>query len=125
MHEPRGPLIPTTAHGPSSDGAAHGSLRSYVTGFLLSVVLTAVPFGLIMWGAAPSATAIPICICLAVAQILVHLVYFLHMNGSSSQTWNVAAFVFTLVVVAILVVGSLWVMYHLNANMMPGMMPTG
>ncbi len=46
------------------------------------------------------------------------------MNGSSSQGWNLTAFVFTLIVVAILVVGSLWVMYHLNANMMPGVMPS-
>jgi cytochrome o ubiquinol oxidase subunit IV len=125
MHEPRTPFIATTAHGPSSGGAAHGSVRSYVTGFLLSVLLTLVPFALVMSGAAPAATLIPICVGLGVTQILVHLVYFLHMNGSSTQTWNMAAFVFTLVVVAILVIGSLWVMYHLNINMMPGMMPTG
>jgi cytochrome o ubiquinol oxidase operon protein cyoD len=125
MHEPRNPLIPTTAHGPSGDGAAHASVRSYVTGFLLSVILTFVPFALAMSGAAPAATIIPICIGLGVTQILVHLVYFLHMNGSSTQTWNMGAFVFTFVVVAILVTGSLWVMYHLDVDMMPGMMPTG
>ena len=125
MHEPRQPFIATTPHGPSGDGAAHGSVRSYVTGFLLSVLLTAVPFALVMSGAAPAATIVPLCIGLAVAQILVHLVYFLHMNGASTQTWNMAAFVFTLVIVAILVGGSLWVMYHLSTNMMPGMMPTG
>jgi cytochrome o ubiquinol oxidase subunit IV len=125
MHEPRNPLIPSTAHGPSGDGAAHASVRSYVTGFLLSVILTFVPFALVMSGAAPAATIIPICIGLGVTQILVHLVYFLHMNGSSTQTWNMAAFVFTFVVVAILVAGSLWVMYHLDVDMMPGMMPTG
>jgi cytochrome o ubiquinol oxidase subunit IV len=125
MHEPRTPFIAAPAHGPSGDGAAHGSVRSYVIGFLLSVLLTLVPFALVMSGAAPAATLIPICVGLGVTQILVHLVYFLHMNGSSTQTWNMAAFVFTLVVVAILVAGSLWVMYHLNINMMPGMMPTG
>jgi cytochrome o ubiquinol oxidase subunit IV len=125
MHEPRNPLIPTTAHGPSGDSAAHGSVRSYVTGFLLSVVLTFIPFALVMSGAAPAATIIPICIALSVTQILVHLVYFLHMDAASTQTWNMAAFVFTLLIVAILVVGSLWVMYHLDVNMMPGMMPTG
>jgi cytochrome o ubiquinol oxidase operon protein cyoD len=62
------------------------------------------------------------CIGFAVTQIGVHLVYFLHMNTSSSQSWNMAAFVFTLVVVAIVVAGSLGVMYHLDTNMMPGMM---
>jgi cytochrome o ubiquinol oxidase subunit IV len=125
MHEPRGPLIPTTTHGPSDVGAAHGSVKSYLTGFLLSAVLTFIPFALVMSGAWPAATIIPICIALGVAQIIVHLVYFLHMNGASTQSWNMAAFVFTLLIVAILVAGSLWVMYHLDVNMMPGMMPTG
>lgn len=123
MHEPRNPLIPTTAH--AGDGAAHGSVRSYVTGFVLSVALTFIPFALVMSGTAPVATVVPICVALAVAQILVHLVYFLHMDGTSTQTWNTAAFVFTLVIVAILVGGSLWIMYHLDVNMMPGMMSQG
>ncbi len=125
MHEPRGPFIATTAHGRAAGGAAHADVRSYLTGFLLSAVLTFIPFALVMSGTAPAATVIPICVALGVAQIIVHLVYFLHMDGSSGQTWNTAAFVFTFVVVAILVAGSLWVMYHLDTNMMPGMMPTG
>jgi cytochrome o ubiquinol oxidase subunit IV len=106
------------------DDASHGSVRSYVTGFILSVILTGAPFALVMSGVMPAATAVPVCVGLGIVQIVVHLIYFLHMNGSSSQSWNMAAFVFTLIVVAILVAGSLWVMYHLNANMMPGMMPS-
>jgi cytochrome o ubiquinol oxidase operon protein cyoD len=58
-----------------------------------------------------------------VVQIVVHLVYFLHMNRASSRSWNMAALIFTVVVVAILGAGTIWVMYHLNLNMMPGMMP--
>ena len=73
MHEPRQPFIATTPHGPSGDGAAHGSVRSYVTGFLLSVLLTAVPFALVMSGVAPAATIVPVCIGLAVAQILAYV----------------------------------------------------
>jgi cytochrome o ubiquinol oxidase operon protein cyoD len=111
------------AHG-HADGGGHGSVRSYVIGFVLSVVLTALPFGLVMAGTVPAATAVPICIGLGIVQMIVHLVYFLHMNAASSKSWNMAALVFTVVVVAILVVGSLWVMYHLNMNMMPGTMPT-
>lgn len=124
MHDPHGPAVALPPSGQHGDGAAHGSVQSYLIGFGLSVVLTAIPFGLVMSGALPAATAVPICVALAVAQIIVHLIYFLHMNGSSSQSWNMAAFVFTVVIVAILVVGSLWVMYHLNADMMPGMMPS-
>jgi cytochrome o ubiquinol oxidase subunit IV len=103
--------------------AAHGSAKSYLTGFILSVILTAVPFSLVMSGALPAATAVPICIGLGATQMVVHLIYFLHMNAASSRSWNMAAFVFTLIIVLILVVGSLWVMYHLDTNMMPGMMP--
>ncbi|MCX2956547.1 MAG: cytochrome C oxidase subunit IV family protein, partial [Candidatus Regiella insecticola] len=51
--------------------------------------------------------------------IIVHLVYFLHMNGSSEERWNLGAFLFTILVIAIIVVGSLWIMYNLNINMMP------
>lgn len=124
MHDPHGPAVALPAPSGHESGAAHGSVKSYLIGFGLSVILTAIPFGLVMSGAVPAATAVPICVALAVAQIIVHLIYFLHMNGSSSQSWNMAAFVFTVVIVAILVVGSLWVMYHLNADMMPGMMPS-
>ena len=121
----QGSAAHTAAPGGSEDhGASHASVRDYVIGFVLSIVLTAVPFGLVMAGTIPAATAVPICLALAVVQIVVHLVYFLHMNRSSSRSWNMAALVFTVVVVAILGAGTIWVMYHLNLNMNPGMMPT-
>ena len=103
------------------DGHAHGSLRSYLIGFGLSVILTAVPFWLVMTGALDSkqATAFAI-MALAVIQIVVHMVFFLHMNVRSENGWNMMALIFTLVLVVITLTGSLWVMYHLNTNMMPG-----
>jgi cytochrome o ubiquinol oxidase subunit IV len=103
----------------------HATLGGYVTGLMLSILLTAIPFTLVMSGAAPASTAVPVCIGLGVVQMVVHLRYFLHMNGSSDQTWNNAALVFTVIIVTILVVGSLWVMYHLDVKMMPGMMSRG
>lgn len=105
------------------DGAGHGTTQSYIIGFVLSVVLTAVPFALVMLHLLPVATLVPVIIGIAVVQIVVHLFFFLHMNTSSGQVWNNAAFVFALIIVGVLIVGSLWVMYHLNSNMMPGMMP--
>ena len=103
------------------DGAAHGSLRSYLIGFGLSVVLTAIPFWLVMTGALESkqATAL-IIMAFAAVQIVVHMIYFLHMNGKSESGWTLMALVFTLIILVIALSGSLWVMYHLNANMMPG-----
>ncbi|AWK89332.1 cytochrome o ubiquinol oxidase subunit IV [Azospirillum thermophilum] len=101
------------------DAHAHGSFRSYMIGFLLSVVLTAVPFWLVMGEVMdPSLTTVAI-LGLGVVQIVVHMVYFLHMNSRSENGWTMLALIFTLILVVITLTGSLWVMYHLNANMMP------
>ena len=112
------------AQGGHADEPAHGSLRGYLTGIFLAVVLTAVPFWLVMGGVPSSkqATALIIMI-LAAAQIVVHMIAFLHMNPRSENGWTLMALLFTLVLVGITLSGSLWVMYHLNANMMldPGM----
>jgi len=106
------------AHG--DDHAPHGSLRGYVTGFLLSVVLTAIPFWLVMNDVLGNATLTAIVIMgFAAVQIVVHMVYFLHMNSRSESGWTMMALIFTIVIVAIALSGSLWVMYHLNSNMMP------
>jgi len=56
---------------------------------------------------------------------VVHMVYFLHMNTRVEGGWSMLALVFTLVLVVITLSGSIWVMYHLNTNMMPGMAPDG
>ena len=105
---------PTTTHG----GASLGSLKSYLIGFILSVILTVIPFAMVMSGTASHTTILATVVGLAVVQIIVHLVYFLHMNGSSEERWNLVAFLFTAMIIAIVVVGSLWIMYNLNINMM-------
>ena len=110
------------AHG--EEEGNHGSLKSYATGFLLAVLLTAVPFWLVMGHVfeRSSTTAIVI-LALAAVQIVVHMIYFLHMNTRAEGGWNMLALVFTVVLVVIMLSGSIWVMYHLDHNMMPGMMP--
>lgn len=103
-------------HGDDHD---HGSFKSYMIGFLLSVVLTAIPFWLVMTEAlAPQTTGLVIT-AFAVVQIIVHMIFFLHMNHKSEGGWNMLALIFTIVIVVIAVAGSVWVMYHLNVNMMP------
>lgn len=54
----------------------------------------------------------------AVAQVIVQLVYFLHMNTSSEQRWNLIAFIYTILCIAVLLVGSVWIMNYLHYNMM-------
>jgi len=101
-------------------GEAHGSLREYLTGFLLSVGLTAIPFWLVMGGVLDSKQAtVAIILGFAVVQIVVHMIYFLHMNTRSEGGWNMLALIFTGVLVVIALAGSLWVMYHMNENMTP------
>lgn len=102
---------------PSGHGA--GGLSSYVIGFVASILLTAAAFGAVLYGHLPGQVTIVVIAFLAVVQIIVHLVCFLHMNASSAQRWNVMAFAFTVVIVAVVVVGTIWVMYNANINMMP------
>jgi cytochrome o ubiquinol oxidase operon protein cyoD len=100
---------------------AHGTLRDYLVGFGLSIILTAIPFWLVMSGIIESKAATGfIIMAFAVVQIVVHMVYFLHMNTKSDEGWTMMALVFTLILVVITLAGSLWVMHHLNVNMMPG-----
>ncbi|MBB4857563.1 cytochrome o ubiquinol oxidase operon protein cyoD [Novosphingobium chloroacetimidivorans] len=106
------------AHAPG-EMEGHGSRKGYLIGFLLSVVLTAIPFWLVMTGTlSTQVTAIAI-IALAVVQILVHTVCFLHVNTRSEGGWTLLAYAFAAVIVLIVISGSLWIMYHLNTNMMP------
>jgi len=106
------------------DGAPHGSMKSYVTGFVLSVILTAIPFGLVMSGAiADKSVVAGICMVFAIVQIVVHMIYFLHMNRKSEAGWTLMSLIFTIIIVVIALTGSLWVMFHMNENMMPPMQP--
>jgi len=105
--------------------ANHGSLKSYATGFLLSVILTAIPFWLVMGNVFDkSSTTALVLLAFAAVQIVVHMIYFLHMNTKSEGGWSMLALIFTVMLVVIMLSGSIWVMYHLDHNMMPGMMDT-
>ena len=86
-------------HG-SHDAGSHGTFRGYVTGFVLSVILTAVPFWLVMANVLDSS---------------------LYMNTKSEGGWTIMALSFTLTVVVITLAGSIWIMYHLDQNMVPMM----
>ncbi|WP_373987090.1 cytochrome o ubiquinol oxidase subunit IV [Duganella sp. BuS-21] len=108
-------------HGHGDDGH-HGSLKDYAIGFVLSVILTAIPFWLVMSHAFDkSSTTAIVVLAFAAIQVIVHMVYFLHMNGKAEGGWSMLATVFTVVLLVIVLAGSIWVMYHMNANMMPSM----
>lgn len=104
------------------DGIPHVSAREYLTGFVMAVVLTAIPFALVMTDVVQGSTAIAgVLLLFAAVQVVVHMIYFLHMNTKAEGGWNALALIFTVVLVIIVLAGSMWVMHHMNANMMPGM----
>jgi cytochrome o ubiquinol oxidase operon protein cyoD len=103
------------------DSESGSSLRSYILGFALSAILTAISFRLVMGGTLVSNQVTGLLLMvLAAIQIVVHMVCFLHMDFRSDDGWTMMALIFTAVLVAITLIGSIWVMYHLNVNMMPG-----
>ena len=104
----------------SHGGASHGSVKEYTVGLILSLVLTAIPFAALMYDIFVPAVTLAIILVCAVAQIFVQLVFFLHMNSSSEQLWNTTSAVFVTLIVAIVVIGSIWIMEHLNHNMLMG-----
>ena len=105
------------SHDVNNPGAAHGSFKQYTIGFILSIILTLIPFGMVMAGMTGGLVIATIAIT-AIAQVLVQLVFFLHLNGSEQQRWDSIAFIYTILTIAILLMGSAWVMSNLHANMM-------
>jgi cytochrome o ubiquinol oxidase operon protein cyoD len=104
---------------------AHFTPRIYLTGFAAAVVLTVIPFWIVMTHAIPgrAAAAAAVVLC-AVAQIVVHTFSFLHLNAKAQGGWTLVAYIFTTVLLLITIGGSLWIMHHLDLNMMPGMTST-
>jgi len=109
-------------HGHDDDHLhAHGSFKDYTIGFILSVILTAIPFWLVMTHQLAPGTTKFVILGFAAVQVVVHMVYFLHMNSKSEGGWNMMALILTAILLFIVLTGSIWVMYHMNANMMPNM----
>ena len=99
--------------------SAWEGIRSYLIGLALAALLTVVSFyfaGMsFIWGPGlPAALA-----SLAIAQIGVHLVFFLHITSAPDNTNTVLALAFGVLIVALIIGGSLWIMYQLNDRVMP------
>jgi cytochrome o ubiquinol oxidase subunit IV len=98
----------------------HITVGGYVTGFVLAVILTAIPFWLVMGKVLESPTVTTfIILALAMLQIYVHMVFFLHMTSKAEGGWAWMSLIFTLVLLVITLSGSLWITYHLKTNTMP------
>jgi cytochrome o ubiquinol oxidase operon protein cyoD len=101
-----------------SHSQTHGSLGSYAAGFILSVILTAGAFAVVLRGSLSPGVGMGVIAVLAFIQIVVHLVFFLHLNLSRQQGWNVLSLAYTVLAAAFLVGGTIWVMHNVGMNMM-------
>jgi cytochrome o ubiquinol oxidase subunit IV len=104
---------------PAEAQAAPSGVLIYTIGLALAVILTATSFWVantsLLWAPGVSLGLA----VLAIAQMGVHLVFFLHITTGSDSTNNVLALAFGVLIVALVLAGSLWIMSNLNANMMP------
>ncbi len=92
---------------------------SYLTGFILSIILTIIPYLMISQHYLLEYQAnVFIVVLFAILQLIVQLTFFLHLSAKPEQRWNLFTFVFTTVVLSILVSGTLWIMWSMNYNMM-------
>lgn len=95
------------------------SLLTYTAGFVLSIMLTLAAYISVTeklfsgWALVYAITA------LAITQLIVQAIFFLHLGDEKKPRFNLMTFIFTALVVAILVIGSLWIMKNLDYNMMP------
>lgn len=96
-----------------------GSITSYIIGFVLSVALTLGAYYLVVNHVLDGTKLLATIVGLAIAQLIVQLIFFLHMNKEAKPRWNLMVFSFMVLVVFIVVIGSIWVMYNLDYNMMP------
>ncbi|MDE3238686.1 MAG: cytochrome o ubiquinol oxidase subunit IV [Paracoccaceae bacterium] len=102
----------------SSREAYLHDLRGYQTGLLLAVLLTVVPFGLVAWGGLSYVTAMSVVAVLAIVQIVVHVRYFLHVDLSPERRDDLHLILFSALLLAIMVAGSIWILVNLQTRMM-------
>lgn len=98
--------------------ASRNAMRSYVAGFALSILFTLIPYFIVVEHLLGKESLMWAAVIFGVVQLFVQVVFFLHLHKKFKPHWNMVVFFFTLLIVAFLVVGSLWIMYHLNYNMM-------
>jgi len=98
-------------------------ISSYIVGFVLSVATTLAAYFAVVYDLWPAPQLIALIVGLAIIQLFVQLLFFLHLSHEKGARWKLVTFGFAVLVVAIVVVGSLWIMFNLDKNMM-NMSPT-
>ncbi|MES1938689.1 cytochrome o ubiquinol oxidase subunit iv transmembrane protein [Salinisphaera sp. T5B8] len=92
--------------------------RGYITGFVLALVLTLIPFGLVAFGLLSQGATLIVIAIAAVLQLGVHLRWFLHLDMSNEQRWNTISILFSLLIMVVMVGGTMWLFYSLYVRHM-------
>ena len=96
---------------------ARATFRSYAIGFVCSILLTFVPYVLVVNHMLNGQVLTVSIVSLAIMQLVVQAMFFLHLSTKSKARWNMVVFIFAVLIVFIVVAGSLWIMANLNYNM--------
>ncbi|MEM9222111.1 MAG: cytochrome o ubiquinol oxidase subunit IV, partial [Pseudomonadota bacterium] len=89
------------------------TVGNYLNGFALAVALTAIPFAVVWLGLLPASATIIVIAVTAIIQVVVHLVFFLHLSTKTTPSENLFFFAFAAVLIVLMVGGSLWIMVDL------------
>ena len=103
------------------DSQVHGTLSSYILGLILSIFLTLGAYILVTKQMLTGGIMLLSLMGLALVQVFVQLICFLHIAKESKPRWNLGIFLFMILVIGIIVTGTLWIMYNLNERVMPPM----
>lgn len=99
----------------------HGTLKSYVMGFIASLILTAASFLMVIMRPLTGHLLIYTLISLALAQAIFQLIFFMHVGQEPKPRWETLMFYFMILVLLIIALGSIWIMYDLNDRVMSNM----
>jgi cytochrome o ubiquinol oxidase operon protein cyoD len=97
----------------------HGTLQAYITGFMLSLIFTFIPYYLVVHGTNTGTKLLAIILGFGVLQMLVQLLFFLHMGRKPRPTWQIGFLIVTVGSVLIVIGGSLIITTNLHHNMTP------
>ncbi len=95
-----------------------GGFKSYLVGFFLSILLTLSAYFAVVNHHFPKTLLLLVIVGSGTLQMLVQFIFFLHLGKESKPRWNMMVFLFMALVAIILVIGSLWIMYHLDYQLM-------
>ena len=98
--------------------SSKNALYSYITGFSLSLFLTIIPYVMVTEQMFSRGSLMVGIVLFAGMQLCVQVYFFLHLPVKQKPYWNMIIFFYTILILVILVIGSLWIMHNLNVNMM-------